>query len=119
MREIGSSVSECPFSPRSVAAVGERFVMGVADRTREFEALRRERDAWRAERARRGSSRNANAGAAGPEARLDDWEADYRALAEALREFAEDAGRGVADHPLAGVAAALIAGFLIGRLLGR
>jgi hypothetical protein len=55
----------------------------------------------------------------GPDARPDDSDVEYRALADAIHEFAADVGRGVADYPLASAVAAPIAGMLIGRFLSR
>ena len=70
------------------------------------------------ERAHRDTKGDPNIGAAsdavGPDARPDDSDGDYRALADAIHEFAANAGRGVADQPVASALFALIAGILIG-----
>jgi hypothetical protein len=95
-------------------------VIGVGSLAHELEDLRREVDASRKEWARRETKGDPDIGAAsdavGPDARPDDSD---RALADAIHEFAANAGRGVADQPVASALFALIAGILIGRFLTR
>ncbi|MFZ0209610.1 MAG: hypothetical protein WAL59_26460 [Roseiarcus sp.] len=98
-------------------------MIGVGSLAHELEDLRREADASRKEWARRETKGDPDIGGAsdavGPDARPDDSDGDYRALADAIHEFAANAGRGVADQPVASALFALIAGILIDRFLTR
>lgn len=62
---------------------------------------------------------------AGRDARPEDeveeqgMQGQLRELVNAIKEFAEEAGKNVSAHPAANVIGALVVGILIGRLLGR
>jgi len=84
----------------------------------EIEALRREIAALRAERvaAAKSSEAEAEVGADQVAANLLD---QVQTLAREISAFAEEAEKGVLNHPLMSVLGALVLGMLLGRMMHR
>lgn len=92
--------------------------MTDADFRAEIEALRREIAALRAEQATAARTEGAAAETAAESGPANFIE-QLHTLAREISAFAEDTEKGVANHPLTSVLAALVLGILIGRAIHR
>ena len=92
--------------------------MGEAELRAEIEALRREIAGLRGAPP---SSQQSESGAAedGAEGAAGAFTDQLHALAREIAAFAEEAEKGVVNHPLTSVLGALVLGILIGRVLHR
>jgi ElaB/YqjD/DUF883 family membrane-anchored ribosome-binding protein len=88
--------------------------MSDADLRAEIEALRREiAGLYSARKTKIDAAEDA------AESAVDNLMDQMRTLAQEISDFAEEAEKGVVNHPLTSVLGALVLGILIGRLLHR